>query len=114
MPRIDQLLNVAKGYRTYAAGIAAFLVALAPMLGLLPSTTAQSLSVGLVGLAAVFHRLATRDHALTLADIQQDVTDTVAVVKQLESAIPTPPPPPAPPSAPALNLFTGHESQPAA
>ncbi len=85
MQTLVTLFQAAKGYRTYAAGIAAALAQLGPLLGMFNSSTAQSLSMACVGLAVVFHRMATEDH-VTL----QDVEDLVSTVTT----------PPTPPSAP--------------
>ena len=81
MEALVNALAVLKGYRTYLAAFAAILSSLATLAGIVDPTHGASISIAMLGIAQVFHRMASADHALTLAEIAQNVQDVVVAVK---------------------------------
>jgi hypothetical protein len=111
MNLIASIWTAAQGYRTYLASGAAILTALAGLVGILPSSTAQGLAVTFGALAAIALRLSQSNHALTLAEALQAIQDVKATLDATKGppgappsaqAVRAPRPPGAPPSAQAV------------
>jgi hypothetical protein len=84
MKLLSDLFARANGYRTYATALASMLAAGATIVGALSPTCGMALASAMLGASQIFQRLAAQDHALTLSDIQKDVTDLVNVIKPAE------------------------------
>ncbi|MEI8018575.1 MAG: hypothetical protein WCH39_10285 [Schlesneria sp.] len=71
-----------KGYRTYLAAGAAILTSVASLVGVVDPVNGAAISMAMIAVAQIFHRIASSDHALTLAEIQADISDLVAAIPQ--------------------------------
>ncbi len=81
-------LGLLKGYRTYLAAAAAILTSVASLVGMVDPVNGTAVSVAMIAVAQIFHRIAASDHALTLAEIQTDISDLVAVIPKSPLAQP--------------------------
>jgi hypothetical protein len=77
-------LGLLKGYRTYLSAGAAILTSVSSLVGIVDPVNGTAVSMAMIAVAQIFHRIASSDHALTLAEIQVDIGDLVA-------ALPKPP-----------------------
>ena len=88
MTSLVDLLNLFKGYRTYLASAATILSSVATVAGFIDPTCGTAISAACIGVAQVFHRMASADHQESLLELMQDFRDLSADIKPLLPAQP--------------------------
>lgn len=86
MSSLVDLLNLAKGYRTYLSAAAAILTAVATVAGIISPTNGAVLGAACLAVAQIFQRMATADSQLSLAQLVADLTELKDAAKPIFDA----------------------------